>query len=308
MVGGKGPRVDDDGTLGRGEMGGEEVGAPGRGGNGGVGEVGGEAAVVGGVVDGGRSGRGVYGGGELREGGEGAYGAETEIVLHAGTQLGEVGEGACEIVGLAFDGEGEVVGGGEGDEVAVVVVVVGVGVERVWVHGGRRQRWVATGGLLAFRGGVASKIETPQVEGDERVRVRAQLATCRTNPQPFDSSTSQTSQEATPDTAPKYTNSRNSFRATPSKARPCPPPPPSSSSFFPDLLSLLLEVGGDVQLAAQRISEGLSLPSFALSPSLNRLRHRACRTVGLRENQKRQKTAHHLSSNPKGPSHLSRSH
>jgi len=81
----------------------------------------------------------------------------------------------------------------------------------------------------------------------------------------------------------------------------------SPSPLSPDLSSLLLEVGGDVQLAAQRISEGLPFPSFFSTLSIAHY-HRSCRAVGLREKQKREKTSRRLPPKLKGPPSLSRSH
>ena len=84
---------------------------------------------------------------------------------------------------------------------------------------------------------------------------------------------------------------------------------PTARAHLPssDLQSLLLEVGGDVELAGQRISDGLSFPPFfSFSPLSIICYHRSCRTVGLRENQKRQKTTYSLPPTLKGPS-LSRS-
>ena len=102
VVCGEGPCVEDDGVLWRGETVGEDVCIPSIGGGG--------AIFVWGVVNRGRCGRG----GELWECREGAYGTQTEVVLHVGAEFGEVGECACEIVGVVVGVERKV-------EVVVVV-------------------------------------------------------------------------------------------------------------------------------------------------------------------------------------------
>ena len=88
---------------------------------------------------------------------------------------------------------------------------------------------------------------------------------------------------------------------------PSPPPRPTIRlTCRTDLQSLLIEVAGDAQLAAQRISEGTLFLNLQDSPLS--LCHRSCGTVGLREKQKRQKTAHCPPPRFKGPSHVARSH
>ena len=130
VVGGEGARVDDDGAGGRGETVGEDAGVPRA--------VGG---ARGGAVYGGRGVRGACGGRELGEGGEGAYGPETEVVLHARAEAGEVGECAGEIVGLAAVGDGGVAARVEGGELVV----------RVGLHGGGGG--AGRGGYFIFAGG-----------------------------------------------------------------------------------------------------------------------------------------------------------
>ena len=104
VVGREGPSVEEDGVTWRGETEGQDVWAP----CGGVyGDVLARIFIVGG------RGRRPW------ERGEGAYWAETEVALHAGAELGEVGERARKVVvgvGGGVDGEGKV-------ELLVVVVV-----------------------------------------------------------------------------------------------------------------------------------------------------------------------------------------